>query len=222
MNENGKIVPSFFSIPITADKIVVNHYSKKSREEYEKKAERGRADILNRSYPKTPADFHNRNEEFDDGILKYRDERAKVYQPPDKSHADERLLTALAKNLSPMILPIVPPNFYAGKMETFLTCRAVSAYLRKKFPDEERLKILENAALMAILKSASKMDLADARLFLRELPKLLRLPYPVVKDLRAVALQIIPPIMNVMHLNNLWKDYIELDYIQDLLKLKEV
>ncbi len=219
VNENGKIVPSYFNIPVTADKIVINHYFKKSREEYEKKVDRGKADRPNSRYSKTPDNFHNCNEEFDDGILKYRDERAKVYRPPDKSHTDERLLSALAKNLSPMILPIVPPNFYAGKMETFLTCRAVSTYLRGKFPNEERLKILENAALMAILKSASKMDLADARLFLRELPKLLRLPYPVVNDLRAVALQILPQIMTVMHLSNLWKDYAELDYIQDLLKI---
>lgn len=220
VNENGVTAQGHLNRPAVSEKIGINHYHCKSREEYQIKRKRGIADsITEDKYSDSTFKMWNRDAEFDDGILKYRDERAKVYRPPDNSHADERLLTALAKNLSPMILPIVPPNFYAGKMETFLTCRAVSTYLRKKFPDEERLKVLENAALMAILKSASKMDLADARLFLRELPKLLRLPYSVVKDLRAVALQIIPQIMTVMHLNNLWKDYSELDYIQDLLKI---
>ena len=219
VNENGKIVPSFFNRPVAADKIVINHYFKKSREEYEKKVDRGKADRPNSRYSKTLANFHSCNEEFDDGILKYRDTRAKVYRPPDNSHADERLLKALTKNLSPMILPTVPPSFYSGKLETFLTCRAVSAYLRGKFPNDERLKVYEEASLKATLKSLSNMTFADARLLLAELPNILPLPYPVVNDLRGACLNIIPQIMEAMHLNNLWKDYVELDYLQRLLKI---
>ena len=63
------------------------------------------------------------------------------------------------------------------------------------------------------------MTFADARLFLRELPNLLSLPYPVVKDLRTAALNIIRQLMNTMHLNAMWKDYVELDYLKDILKI---
>lgn len=63
------------------------------------------------------------------------------------------------------------------------------------------------------------MSFADARLLLRELPNLLSLPYPVVKDLRGACLNIIPQLMNTMRVNIMWRDYVELDYLQSLLKL---
>ena len=61
--------------------------------------------------------------------------------------------------------------------------------------------------------------MAEFMLFLRELPNLLILPYPIVKELRGVCLYIIPQIMKAMRLNNRWIDYVELDYIWRLLKL---
>lgn len=219
VNENGVTVQGHLNRPATSEKIVINHYHTKSREEYQIKRKRGIADRLTGdNYSDSTFKIWNRDAEFDDGILKYRDERAKIYQPLDNSHADERLLTALAKNLSPMILPTVPSSFYKGKLETFLTCRAVSNYLRGKFPHDERLKFYEEASLKAVLKSMASMTFADARLLLSELPNLLPLPYPVVNDLRGACLNIIPQIMGAMHLNNLWKDYVELDYLQRLLQ----
>ena len=121
-------------------------------------------------------------------------------------------------NLSPTLVPTTPPQFYDGKIETFLTCRAVAAYLQTKLPNDVPLKFFEEASLKAILKSLGSMSFAEARLLIRELPKLLRLPYPVVKDLRNATLRIIPQLMEVMRLNIMFKDYIELDYLQDLLK----
>ena len=105
-------------------------------------------------------------------------------------------------------------------LETALTCRALSTYLRENFPnDAPRWKIYEEASLAAIVKSFRSVNEAEAQLLIRDLPKLLRLPYPVVKDLRNAILQIIPQLMNVMRLNIMFKDYVELDYTQDLLKL---
>ena len=122
-------------------------------------------------------EIRDRNDEFDDGILKYRDERAKNFKLPDKSGATKRLLDALMKNLSPMILPKTPPSFYKGKLETFLTCRAVAEYLKQP--------TYEEAALKAILKSLqTRYSFADAGLLAGELPDLLKLPYPVVEELR--------------------------------------
>ena len=221
INENGKAVNGIFNQPVLADKIVINHYFLKSKEEYFLRSGKGKADGLKISNDEYQTLFNtsDRNEEFDDGILKYREARAKVFKMPDKTYADARLLTALAVNLAPTLLPNMPQDFYAGKMETFLTCRAVSAYLKTKLKDAAPAEFYEEAALKAILKTLSSgASMADARLLISELPNLLTLPYPVIEELRGTCLNIIQQIMNVMHLNNRWKDFTELDYLQRLLQ----
>ena len=219
VNENGGVVPSAFNNPVTADKIVINHYSMKSREEYARKVSRGAADhgIMNIKF----FDTNDVNDEFDDGILHYQAERSQNFKLPDKSHADERLLNALMTNLSPTLVPTTPPEFYAGKMETFLTCRAVAGYLQTRLTDNAPAKFFEEAALKAMLRSFAGMSFADVRLFLRELPILLNLPYPVVKDLRGAAVQILPQLKDTMRVNSLWREFVELDYLLELLKTKE-
>ena len=226
VNSNNEIkrTPGHMTPPLT-DKIVVHHYHTKSLEEYILKRQRGRADRFTsvdynnaKFYSDEQFKGHDCNDEFDDGIVKYRDVRAKTYQPPDMAHADERLFNALANNLSPTLLPTTPPQFYAGKMETFLTCRAVSSYLKKKLTDDAPAKFFEEASLKAILKSLNGMSLTDARLLLSELPAILNLPYPVVNDVRIACLNIIPQMMNVMHLNERLKDYSELEYLRRLLQ----
>ena len=219
INEIGDILQGPFNNPVTSKKIVINHYYCKSREEYAARNVRGDVSLPKANFNEEGFNYNNRNDEFDDGILKYRETRAKVFQLPDKSHTDERLFAALATNLSPALLPNTPQEFYAGKMETFLTCRAVAAYLRTKLIDEAPAKFFEETSLNAVLKAlASGASMADARLLLSELPNLLSLPYPVVEELRETCLNIIPQMMNVMRLNNRWMDYVELDYIQRLLK----
>jgi len=47
------------------------------------------------------------------------------------------------------------------------------------------------------------------------------LPYPVAKELRKVVLQFIPQMADVFHLNNMWKDYAEFDYLNDFLQAEE-
>ena len=222
IDETSHPVRNSTPLPIVAEKIVINHYQLKSQEEYLAKIQRGDAYFINSPRNIKQFDLNKDNEEFDDGILRYRAERAKNFRPPDKSHTFQRLFNALAKNLSPTLLPTTPPQFYAGKMETFLTCRAAAAYLKTKLTDDTPAKFFEEASLKAIIKSFNGMSFADSRLLIRELPNLLGLPYPAVKDLRGAALNIIPQMMNIMHLNGMWKDYVELDYLQNLLKLKEV
>lgn len=220
INELGNIVSNSSTNFVTAEKIIINHYHCKTWEEYRKKTARGDAYFKDKvtKYDRTFFDMRDRNDEFDDGILRYRDARAKTYQPPDKSRANEKLLNALMTNLSPTLLPNTPPDFYREKMETFLTCRAVSSYLKSKLPDDTPAKFFEEASLKAILKAFDGMSLADARIFLREMPEILNLPYPVVDDVRQAAIKIIPQLMNVFRFNNMWKDYVEFDCLQRLLK----
>ena len=220
VDENGNIVVSSANELATGKKIVMNHYTIKSREEYAKKVQRGNADHVDNRYSMKNFDHDKNNDEFDDGILKYREERAKNFRLPDKSHANERLFDALAKNLSPTLVPTTPQDFYAGKVEMFLTCRAVAAYLRTRLTDETPAKFFEEASLKALLKAVKVgTSFADVRLLLSELANLLSLPYPVVGELRGACLHIIPQMMQVMRLNNNWLYYVELDHLQSLLKL---
>ena len=196
VDETAKQTKGSIPLPIVTDKIVVNHYYVKSREEFALKVSRGSSARPNMKKNLYWFKLNDCNDEFDDGILKYREAWKKIYQPPPA--VEERLFQALMKNL-------FPPS--SDDVETFLTCRAVSP-----------TKFFEEAALAAVLKSLDKMSLSDAQLLIRELPKLLRLPYPVVRELKAELVRRIPQIMYDLHLKGLWRDYVELDCIHELLR----
>ena len=196
VDETAKQVKGSIPLPIVADKIVINHYYVKSREEFESKVRRGSSARLSMKKRLNWFELNDRNDEFDDGIIKYRDARKEVYQPP--APAEDRIFQALMNNL-------FQPS--EGDVETFLTCRAVSP-----------TKFFEEASLAAVLKSLDKMTLSEAQLLIRELPKLLRLPYPIVRELKAELIRRTPQIMYDLHLKGLWRDYVELDCIRDLLK----
>ena len=175
INEAGNFVKLAFNNPVTADKIVLHHYASKSAEEFSRKLT---TPLAYTGTPKNPQKFHDydRNEEFDDSILAYRDAKAKIYQPPKPRSTDD-LIKALEKNLP----SDAPSDFYAGKMETFLTCRALSNYLDDKS--------FEEAALKAISKTLeTSLSPADKGLLNQELPELLKLTYPVVEQLRKVKI----------------------------------
>ena len=75
VTENSEIVLAYDSKKATAEKISLNHYSLKSREEYEKKVQRGNADHFNNHYNVKSFSHDKFNDEFDDGIIKYRNAR---------------------------------------------------------------------------------------------------------------------------------------------------
>ena len=95
-------------------------------------------------------------------------------------------------------------------LETALTCRAVSSYLH--------LKVHEEASISAILNSLKGITIAEAQLLIRDLPNILRLPYPAVEEIRKVALNILTQFIDVAKMRLNWSHYAELDYIKDLLK----
>ena len=186
INENGDVVTGPYNTAVSVEKIVIHHYFTKSLEEYLKKRERGFADKPGK-YQDDKFNKFNRNEEFDDSILKYRDARAKVYQPPDNSRAEKRVFNSLVKNLSPVLAENTAQDFYENKIETFLTCRAVSSYFKEKFPNNSAGSFLEEvsvAAIAKLLEISQQMSLSNTKLLTRELPNLLKLPYPVVEELR--------------------------------------
>ena len=189
VNEKGiKLPETQVTLPICAEKIVINHYFNKSREEAELKIARGRAGSAQK-WPSNKINLYDRNEVFDDGILKYRAVRADNFSLADNEQRLNRVKTALIKTLS---------RFSDGEisdLETALTCQALSHYFLEKFPDDKRFKIFEEASLAAILSSLDRLKIFEIRLLIRELPNFLILPYPIVTELKHAVLKIISQMM---------------------------
>ena len=215
ITENGKKFLGGVVYPVNTEKIVVNHYYLKSREEFMiKKMPRGWPCSGKVPYNHEQFVSYDRNEVFDDGILKYRAARAENFSLENDAEKFNRVIEALTETLS---------DYAAGKtfsLETALTCRALSTNLREKFPnDSTRWRVYEEASLAAILKSLYGMNFTDARLLIRELPILLSLPYSCVEEIRRDSVKIISWMKDTCRLNDAWKTFFELDYLQDILKL---
>ena len=205
VNEQGKVIQNFLNRPVTVEKIAVNHYYTKSREEFAKKINRGRSDIPANTYDEKTFEHYDRNEVFDDGILSYRASRN--FTPESSSRKIERVLDALTKNLSD-----TPAN-----LTTALTCLALSSHLRENLLDD--MKFCEELSLKKIVELSAQMSYVEAHLMIRELPKILRLPYAEVKKIRAACLDVIPQMLTVLRETvGVSRDYIELKFLQDLLR----
>ena len=219
----------------TAEKIILNHYCVKSKEEFVERKMKANSnpDVYSSSRQWDYFEEHDRNDVFDDEILRYRAVREKtlgggVETLLQRKKIDyPRILNSLLQNLLPTINRETPPQFFAGKMETFLTCRAVANHLTAiKILDERDGKFFEELALRAIHKTLSTgMTFADAQLLISEIPTLLTLNYPAVNDIRGVLIKIIQQMTEILRLSitgipmfHLWRDIVELENILNLLK----
>ena len=210
IDENLNLIKDGVPFPITTERIVINHYYVKSKPEFEKKVARGSATRVKHQKKLKWFEVCDRNEEFDDGILKYRDARQENFA----FEIDYDRLARVAEALTE-ILPTV------DDMETALTCRALSSYLQEKFPDDDYWRKCEAESIAAVVKLLDTMRMNEAQLFILEVPKLWHLPYPAVNDLRDEFIQCVPKILDEMHLRRMWSDYVNLDSLQYLLKHKE-
>ena len=123
--------------------------------------------------------------------------------------------------MTPTFTKNVPTEFFNGKLETFLTCRALSTYLKENLLEENVGKFFEEAALNAVFKTITTTTvlLPDILLLLDELPNLLQLNYPVVKNIVAVCLDFIPQIKDVYRpIHHKLSDYHQLEYTERLLR----
>lgn len=86
--------------------------------------------------------------------------------------------------------------------------------------NEKMGNFIEETALEGILKTlyVGGFEIADARLLFSELPRILKLPYPVVNDICIACINIIPHIMEIFRMNGLWKEFAEVEYIMNMLK----
>ena len=217
VNEHGGEIQGAFNEPPTTEKIRINHYYSKSREEYERKFNRGTADAYHNTYKMKNFDEANKTDNaiFDDSILKYRTARFAAGNNKIKAVNYNRVYSALLKNLSPVFSKTVPKEFFAGKLEDFLTCRKIAELLREIFLEENAGNFFEEAAITAVQKTLfTNLTLADIKLLLAEMPQILKLDYPVVQDIRKACIKLLPQIMNMYRTydHNAWREFVHLKY----------
>ena len=210
-----------------SDKIVINHYHLKSLEEYVKKVSRSDSCYNQADWYKMKDFSHDiNNEVFDDSILKYREYRQSLGQDLPKVD-NERLVKVLMQNLSPLLDDDLSDEFFLGKMETFLTCRALATYLKGNVIGSERGELIEQLILKAIHSTLlTKVFIGDAEMLLSELPNILPLNYPVVEEIRQGCIEMIPQIQSMIRTNiddtekmMMWRDFFDFDKILRLLKV---
>ena len=193
INSDGNETWNAGNHPICADKIVINHYYTKSKEEYEKKKmPKGSLCVVDNPYIMEGFYTSDRNEVFDDSILEYRAARADNFSLESDSDKIRRVENALLETLTQCSPLDAPPEFFAGKLETFLTCRA----LAEKFEIKIGNKSAEEYALAWIYQTLIKTDSitqAEIQQFVRALPEILSRPFPLSKKIKTLTQDFLIP-----------------------------
>ena len=207
------------SSPIAADKIVVNHYFTKSLEEFAAKVNRGSACREVNHKKMTMFQTHDRNEVFDDGILRYRACRAENFLLEDDAERFARVKKFLVETLTQCSPVNAPPEFFVGKLEIFLTCRA----LAEMFDIKIGSRSAEEFALAWIyqtLTQAESLTNAEVRQFIRALPEILSRPFPLCRKLNQLTQEVVIPSFceELKHLTE-WQARSELLNLQKFLRL---
>ena len=223
INSNGEhIEPWYGNKPICVDKIVLNHYYAKSKEEYiNKKMPKGSC-CMDSSYNMNGFHSYDCNEVFDDGILKYQAARAENFSLVSDDQRINRVVNTLFRTLNQNPNDM-PSEFFNGKLETFLTCRAVAEKLDFKIGEHSA----EEYALAWIYHTLKKTDCAsraEIQMFLKALPEILSRPFPICKDIKDLAQNFVLPGYcehlkngNILTGTDDWKMHIDMLYMQKLL-----
>ena len=216
VNERGEKVEGYANESMSADKITINHYCIKSREEYMGKRKRGYACDETNPYDELFFEKVDRNEVFDDGILTYRNERAENFSV----ESDEQRLQRVEKTLTEILTQCSPfdvtAEFFIGKLEVFLTCRALAEEFNVKIGSRSA----EEYALVWIhqLLQKARVTYADLQLFLNVLPEILARPFLLCKKLNQfVREKIFPVIYRDLAAATEWSGFCDYNYIHRLL-----
>lgn len=223
INSGGEYIGAWYgNKPILADKIVINHYYIKSREEYNKtKFSRGFACSDKNPYNEGHFRVHDRNEVFDDGILKYRATRAEKFSFESDDSRTTRVVNALFNTLTQS----QDDDSLADKLETFLTCRAVAEKFGVKIGEHSAEEYALAWIYWTLLK-ANPLTYAEIQMFLKALPEILERPFSVCKEIKTLTQEnILPQLREALKNGDVlkgaedWKTRADLLYIQKLLRL---
>lgn len=234
INSKGNPISHFSSYPPTIEKIVMNHYRDKSHEEYIKnKVQRGTADAVHNIYKEDGYTHEtSANEVFDDSILKYRNERKKIFGVNDKNILEifaeknkinyDKIFQALFQNLFPIFAKNVSQEFLKGKLETFLTCLKASEFLRGKILNETSGKFFEEISLQAVYCTfQNEITIAELKLLIAEMPRILKFKYPTVDEIRKGLIRMLPQLMDLYRVYDplAWKKFVNYKYLLEMLKI---
>lgn len=153
MDEFGHIIDQVAPESGELSRVQINHYMTKSKEEYIKKRERGRADTLEKHYE---AEFqeYDRNNIEDTGLrdkwrLMQQDPNLPRMQNADPSIHDKRLiLERVLKMLEPMINESSNDEDFRGQIEKFTTCFGLAHNLQ--IISQQEKDYLEDLSLKAV------------------------------------------------------------------------
>ncbi len=220
INSDGAETWNAGNHPICADKIVLNHYYTKSKEEYEKKKlPKGSLCFVDNPYVMEGFYTNDRNDEFDDEILKYRAVRADSFaleSDADKINRVEKVLIETLTQCSPID---APAEFFRDKIETFLTCRALAEKLGTKIGN----KTAEEYALVWIYQTLIKVDSikqAEIQQFVRALPEILARPFPLCERIKTITQDLLIPVFCELFKNIFDAEaYCEMLQLQKFLRL---
>ena len=229
VNEHGEKFGGAFNETKTVDKIAIHHYHFKTREEYAVKVNRGSpTGYSGKNFAAFDEGDKTANEIFDDAILKYRDAKLDALNADDINIFDgakinyPQLFNALSQNLLQTTQKNIPQLFFYGKLETFLTCLNLTTYLEEKFIDKTAANFFREVSLNAVYKTLNtNLGVYDILFILSEMPKILKLKYPVVEKIRDACIKLLPPVTDTFRLNKKWQELNELEYTLDMLKTFE-
>ena len=217
VNSNGEcVVPGLSNDPPITDKISVNHYFTKSREEFALKYARGRA-TNNEKWPIHIFLAYDQNKVFDDSILKYRAARTKSFSFESEEQRTHRVINSLVRTLTQPFPENTSPEFFPGKAETFLTCRAVAEKFQVKI-GEYSAEELAFVKIYQLLIKGNFLTKADVQLFIEVLPEIISRPFQQVKSIQQIfSRKILPVIINVVKNSQAWMEYKNFRNLQRLL-----
>ena len=187
-----------------------------SEEEFMQKIQRGRCDDPNRNYSEDVFDQFDCNEIFDNGILTYRDVRAENFSLESEEQRRQRVEKTLTEILTQCSPFDVTAEFFIGKLEVFLTCRALAEEFNVKIGSRSA----EEYALVWIhqLLQKARVTYADLQLFLNVLPEILARPFLLCKKLNQfVREKIFPVIYRDLAAATEWSGFCDYNYIHRLL-----
>ena len=219
INSNGEETYRAGSFPVAADRIVINHYYTKSREEFfKKKLPRGWACGEVAPYDLQNFSKYDRNEVFDDGILTYRAARAQSFSLEDDVQRFQRVEKVLIDTLTAQSPVNAPAEFFNGKLETFLTCRRLAQLFGTRIGNRSA----EEYALVWLYQTLTQATLtyAEVQMFLKALPEILSRPLPLSKKILRLTHEIvIPSFCEMLKTIYDYRRYSELLDLQKFLRL---
>lgn len=217
VNADGEKTLYISSYPIASDKIVINHYYVKSREEFLNKVNRGSPCRVANHRNMEMFDFNDHNEEFDDGILRYRATRAENFSLESDAEKFRRAEKALIETLLERSPFGASTDFFVGKLEMFLTCRALAEKLDVKI-DSHSAEEYALVWLYQMLAKSGVLTYADLQLFVNALPEILARPFPLGRKIaKLFASSVMPAMIDAAKNFQTWKVLKNLRLLQSLI-----